>query len=200
MSALRRTDTRARPALTAQEARVSNPDPDELTVTIDGFDGDETTRHAWPVAAWPASDDAMPARGDRCLVVRSEIGRVWVVAGAWSGSAAPRWRRLDPASGWRRSDDDSPIGCARSAVGWVALRGLLTPTGAARGQLLLRVPDGFRPGTVRSFPATVGAGLAARITVRPNGDVVVGAMPASGTTDGVPGRSTASATGRRTEQ
>jgi hypothetical protein len=40
-----------------------------------------------------------------------------------------------------------------------------------------RLPDGFRPARRRSFPAAVGGGLAGRLTVRPDGALVVGELP-----------------------
>lgn len=70
----------------AVEARVAHPAPDALTVVIDSF-GD---RDEWEVVSWPAAPDAVPASGDRCLVVMSEIGRPWVVAGDWTGTPPER--------------------------------------------------------------------------------------------------------------
>lgn len=177
MSALRRREAAAP---VAYEARVSNPDPDELTVTLDDFDGAELARHAWPVASWPRSGAAMPARGDRCLVVMSEIGRAWVVAGEWSG-IAPIWTTLTPATNWSvEGFSQSPLGYAKSSDGWVALRGLVKATAVpsqTNAMVTERLPPAFCPATFRSFPTAVGNGLAGRITVRPNGDVVVGAVP-----------------------
>ncbi|MDO8209291.1 hypothetical protein [Conexibacter sp. CPCC 206217] len=182
MSALRRRETGSEPV--AREARVSNPDPDELTVTIDDFDGDEPARHAWPVVGWPANATAVPARGDRCLVVMSEIGRAWVVAAEWTGTM-PDWQNLTPASGWAQDDaTTSPVGCAKSADGWVTLRGVVRTTAAiTRGQKLLELPRGSWPGTDRSFPASVGTALTGRITVKRTGDVVADVIP-SGTVRG----------------
>ncbi|HST43088.1 MAG TPA: hypothetical protein VLK58_26415 [Conexibacter sp.] len=169
-----------------REARVSNPDPDELTVTIDDFDGDELSRHAWPVVSWPPSATAVPARGDRCLVVRSEIGRVWVVAAEWTGPALT-WRPLELVTAvWEQYDRDRyPVGHAKSPNGWVALRGVVRAKEAIRAERALlarRLDAEFRPPTNRSFPSSVGGGLAGRISVRSDGEVIIGAVPPSGAT------------------
>lgn len=178
MSALRRRHPAAEPV--AYEARVSNPDPDELTVTLDDFDGAELARHAWPVVSWPRSGAAVPARGDRCLVVMSEVGRAWVVAGEWSGEALS-WKPLTPAAKFAVDNGaQSPLGYARSPDGWVALRGLVRATDIPSQTNLIvteRLPTAFCPATFRSFPTAVGNGLGGRVTVRPNGEVVVGAVP-----------------------
>lgn len=187
MSALRHRQAAAGPV--AYEARVSNPDPDELTVTIDDFDGAELARHAWPVAGWTRGGGAMPARGDRCLVVMSEIGRAWVVAGEWSGEALS-WKPLEPTPGgnWNAySRTLNPVGYAKSPDGWVALRGLLTPTatpGAEQDIPGMTLPTGFRPATRRSFPVAAG-GFVGRITVRPDGQLMVGESPSNPATPAI---------------
>lgn len=175
MSALRRRES-VRPV--ALEAIVSNPDPDGLTVTIDDFDGDQLTRHAWPAVSWPSSETAMPARGDRCLVVMSEIGRAWVVAGAWTGNAL-HWTRLDLKTDWSAESPGPAPGCAKSATGWVTLRGVLVKGSAATRdeELLVKaLPEDCRPSSRRSFVASVGAsgGSAARVHVRTDGQLAIG--------------------------
>lgn len=177
MSALRRQPAGAPVAL---EARVSNPDPDGLTVMIDDFDGDLLARHAWEVVSWPRLAGAVPARGDRCLVVMSEIGRVWVVAGEWSGS--PHWRTLRFSDGWSATDAaTAPVGYAISPGGWVALRGVVSKTDRAP-ELNQRIfadplPPGCRPLTVRVFPSVVKANFAARVRVSSDGFVTLGGIP-----------------------
>jgi hypothetical protein len=179
MSALRRREAAAP---VAREARVSNPDPDELTVTIDDFDGSEMARHAWPVAAWPRGGGALPARGDRCLVVMSEIGRAWVVAAEWSGDPLT-WRPLvlATARGWQAQDPVGfPLDYAKGTDGWVTLRGLARNSAApTQGDDLLGtlLPEGFRPASRRTFPSFVTGGLLGRFTVTPDGHVVVGELP-----------------------
>ncbi|MDW5597658.1 hypothetical protein VSS74_25125 [Conexibacter stalactiti] len=187
MSALRRRQPAAEPV--AYEARVSNPDPDELTVTIDDFDGAELARHGWPVVSWPRSGAAVPARGDRCLVVMSEVGRAWVVAGEWTGPAQ-NWITLEPTSGSNWSAYNravNPVGYAKSSDGWVTLRGLLTPAatpGSGTDIPGMRLPPGFCPATRRSFPVAAG-GLVGRITVRPDGQLMVGESPSNPATPAI---------------
>ncbi|MDO8187215.1 hypothetical protein Q5424_09365 [Conexibacter sp. JD483] len=176
MSALRRTLPTGRSVATplALEARVSNPDPDELTVTIDDFDGSQLARHGWPVVSWPAAANALPARGDRCLVVKSEIGRVWVVAGDWSG-AALKWRALTLGSSWSAEASSPTPAFAKSPTGWVMLRGLLTSSNPRGGQQLANaLPDGFQPPTRRSFLAFAGGSVTARVDVLADGSVMTG--------------------------
>lgn len=81
MSALRR---QAPPAAAALEAKVAGLDP--LTVTIDGFDGDEQTKHLWEAGVIPIFD-RLPALGDRCLVTFADTGALWVLVGIWTGRA-----------------------------------------------------------------------------------------------------------------
>lgn len=70
----------------ALEALVASPDPNALTITLDVFDGDQPgARHEWEVVWWAPLPDAVPRRGDRCLAILSDRGRVWVLAGAWTG-------------------------------------------------------------------------------------------------------------------
>lgn len=182
MSALRRRES-VRPV--ALEAIVSNPDPDELTVTIEDFDGDQLARHAWPAVSWPSSGTAMPARGDRCLVVMSEIGRAWVVAGEWTGEALS-WTTLRLATGW--SSDSSGLAprptpaYARTATGKIVLRGAIVKTSPpARDETLLEdpLPRAFWPESRRSFVALIGGGLAALVHALPNGQLAVGETPSS---------------------
>jgi hypothetical protein len=176
MSALRRRATAAPPAL---EAHVSNPDPSGLTVTIDDFDGDQLARHAWPAVAWPVGSTAVPARGDRCLVVKSEIGDVWVVAAEWTGDALA-WEELTPSADWSADSSGAAPGGARTQGGRVTLRGIVTKAAAPqRGEPILagRLPRGIRPVSERSFVALVGEGVAARVRVLADGRVLVGELP-----------------------
>lgn len=189
MSALRR---QAPASPLALEARVSNPDPAALTVTIDAFDGDALARDAWEVASWPRSGGAMPARGDRCLVVMSEIGRPWVVVGDWTGP--PAWQRLAFIAAWSDwNGGQLPSGYAKSPDGWVSLRGLVvfdssklpgadpraSPVPPAQYQQMLAtpLPAGFRPATARTFVASVD-GLAGRVQVFPDGRIMNCEVPA----------------------
>lgn len=73
-------DPQAPPAF---EGRISNPDPQALTVTIDGFDDDLQQRHEWGPCVLMPRGHHTPARGDRCLVIMSDTGSPWVVA--WPG-------------------------------------------------------------------------------------------------------------------
>lgn len=198
MSALRRQATPAVASGPALEARVSNPDPAALTVTIDSFDGDAPARHAWEVAAWPRTPGATPARGDRCLVVMSETGRPWVVVGDWSGPPEPPvWRRPDFIAAWSDWNNGAiPAGYAKSRDGWVSFRGLVVfssdrlpvpPSPAAPpapySQMLASpLPEGFRPATSRSFVSSVN-GLAGRIQVYSDGRIMNCEVPAGAPAD-----------------
>lgn len=184
MNALRRTqDVRPR----ALEARVSNPDPNDLTVTIDEFDGHQLSRHAWPAVAWPVSPTATPARGDRCLVVTSEIGRVWIVAAEWTG-AALEWTDL-ALRGWSAEDAGPRPGYARSPTGWVTFRGVIRRTDGTPGsgeQLLADpLPEPVRPASRRSFPALLGRTAAAPVHVGAGGQLVTGTVSAAAAEDAV---------------
>jgi microcystin-dependent protein len=68
--------TQPQPGAVAFEGRIANPDPDALTVTIDGYDGG---LHAWGPCRWAPRGTVAPARGDRCLVIFADSGRPWVV-------------------------------------------------------------------------------------------------------------------------
>jgi hypothetical protein len=166
------------------EARVSNPDPAALTVTIDAFDGDALARDAWEVASWPRSGGAMPARGDRCLVVMSEIGRPWIVVGDWTGP--PAWQPLVLTSNWITPlPRHFPPGYAKAPNGWVSLRGIVSHAGSVlQYEQLLRepLPAGCRPATNRSFHSTFNGEMARRIQVNPDGTVQTGEVPGTGLT------------------
>lgn len=183
MSALRRQPAASPLAL---EARVSDPDPAALTVTIDAFDGDALARHAWEVASWPRTGGATPARGDRCLVVMSEIGRPWVVVGDWTGP--PAWRTLTLAVNWSELNGSAfPIGYAKSPDGWVSLRGIVRHRDrAGQYEAMLReaLPAGFRPASSRTFHATFNGEMARRIQVNPDGTMLTGEAPGAGYTLG----------------
>lgn len=177
MSALRRTESARAAAL---EATVSNPDPDELTVTIEDFDGSQRARHAWPAVNWPRSATAVPARGDRCLVVMSEVGGAWVVAAEWTGEL--QWTDLSPSSGWSAASEGPRPGCATSPTGWVTLRGVVTTGAQPRTDDLLLaalLPEQARPAKRRSFAALIGGGVAALVHVHADGRLRIGAVPSS---------------------
>ncbi|ADB50172.1 hypothetical protein [Conexibacter woesei] len=180
MSALRRQRPQQPLAL---EARVSDPDPDALTVTIDDFDGDVLARHAWEVASWPRTPGAVPARGDRCLVVMSEIGRPWVVSGEWTGEPEPvvprDWRSPEFVAGWTNHAAADPrfvAGYAQDLSGFTMLRGIVsraTDEWVADTPMLV-LPRGFRPSTRRMFITFGYAGavpVRMRVDALPDGEV-----------------------------
>jgi hypothetical protein len=185
VSALRRQATPAVASGPALEARVSNPDPAALTVTIDSFDGDAPARHAWEVASWPRAAKATPARGDRCLVVMSETGRPWVVVGDWSGPPeppAPVWTPLPFNTAlWGEWDTTTfPSGYWKSPDGWVQFRGIARckDVPVLWSQMFASgLPEGYRPATLHTFATSVNGG-AGRIQVYPNGTAISCEFPA----------------------
>jgi hypothetical protein len=174
------------------EGTIANPDPEELTVLLDGFDGDRQVREEWAVYGINPRGHLLPARGDRCVVAQTDHRRYVVVW--WDGAIPdpppgpfePNWQAPTFASGWTYWSATDPTfpraGWEKAPDGTVRLRGIVHRTVSAwtPPQVMFTLPAGVRPGGRLVF-STVGYANGARgdcrVEVYANGNVELFASP-----------------------
>jgi hypothetical protein len=64
-------------ALEAEFATDIETISDQAWVRIRSFD---QGRQRWPADGWDSHGDTLPQAGDRCVVIISNLGRLWVLA------------------------------------------------------------------------------------------------------------------------
>lgn len=140
-----------RPVL--REGTIANPDPDALTVLIDGFDGDRQVREEWGPCELSPRGHLLPARGDRCVVVTTDYRRLVVVW--WDGgtpaepaiAGTPRWTTPTFRANYADFGGANAVGHWRDPLGTVFLRGFVSRTGSTWSfdEILFTLPAALWP-------------------------------------------------------
>lgn len=114
--------------------------------------------------------EGTPSPGDEVLIGFDEEGDEWVVAGI--DSLGDDWIAPTLATGWSDFGSGYEIsGYRKAADGTIFLRGLLAK-GAAGGTTIFTLPAGYRPSYEVLLTGYMSSGVATRIDIQTDGQVV----------------------------